>query len=208
MTSNMYYQAASRIYEAATFVRDGLLGPLYISVTWMLNKILGHFSPYIGLEHKPDYPLMRIYGLPPWEPDCSLLIEWLLVVALVLVFFYSLAITFFILEARRDRHLARFPPQHYYPQPPEEEVPPLSELHAATDDPPEESTEVPLKLENFWHPVEDGLLEVKFVLNGYEKILYVYSEDKNEMEEYLLHGLPEDAVNGVFQYMRKHVLPN
>ena len=111
--SKMYgYQEASRmyLYEAISFVQEGLLGPLYRSVTWLLNEILGSFIPYVGIEH--NYPLMRIYELPPWEPDCSMLMDWALVVALGCLLFYSFALTLIILEARRAPHLGKFPEDH------------------------------------------------------------------------------------------------
>lgn len=193
------YQAASRIFlsKSASFVRERLLGPVYLSVTWMLNKILGHFSPYVGVEYKKNYPLMKVYQFPPWEPDCSLLMDWVLVIALGFIFFYSLAIAFYILRTRRARHVAMFPQEL-----------PVTDEESAEDSPEEEGGS--LKLEEYWHPVGEHQWrsEVKFVLNGYDKIFYVYSQDTQEMKHYLQNGLPVEAVNGVFDYMQKHVIPN
>ena len=194
--SKMY---ASRMYlhEAASFVWEGLFGPMYKSVTWLLNQILGHFIPYVGIGS--NYPLMRVYQLPPWEPDCSVLMDWLLVVILAFLLLYSMAITFIIMEARRAPDLAD--------NLPEDNELPITEEDLAEDPPEERGSR---KLEDFWYPVEEGKwrCDVKFVLNGYEKVFYVYSDDVDEMKEILQNGLPDYAVNGVFQYMYKHVILN
>ena len=89
------YEVTSR---SLSYLREELVRPLFWNVTWMLNKILGSFRPYVAIGQ--NYPLMRIYELPPWEPDCSMLKDWIPVVALVLCFLYSLALIMIILETR------------------------------------------------------------------------------------------------------------
>ena len=44
---------------------------------------------------------------------------------------------------------------------------------------------------------------MKFVLNGHEKVFYVYSDDVEEMRDIIQNGLPDYAVNGVYEYMLK-----
>ena len=90
---------------------------------------------------------------------------------------------------------------------PEDNELPITEEDLAEDPPEERGSR---KLEDFWYPVEEGKwrCDVKFVLNGYEKVFYVYSDDVDEMKEILQNGLPDYAVNGVFQYMYKHVILN
>ena len=44
---------------------------------------------------------------------------------------------------------------------------------------------------------------MKFVLNGHEKVFYVYSDDVEEMREIIKNGLQDYAVNGVYEYMLK-----
>ena len=70
-------------------------------------------------------------ALPPWEPDCSVLMDWLLVVVLGYLMLYALAITFITLRARRARDLANFPEVYI-------ELPVMDE-DAAEDPPAEEN---------------------------------------------------------------------
>ena len=94
----------------------------------MLNQILGYFRPYVGIGQ--NFPLMRIYELPPWEPDCSMLIDWIPVVALALGFFYSLALMIIVLEVRRAPGPGHYPEDHPNDPPTEE---------GSAKDPPDEN---------------------------------------------------------------------
>ena len=200
-----------------SFLRDELLRPLYMSVTWMLNKLLGCFSPYIGIEQ--SYPLMLTHELSPPEPDCSILMDWIPFVALVFGIFYSLAIMIIVVEARRAPGPGKYPEDHSNDPPteggtgkdPAEENgaissrldPPTEE--GTAKDPAEENGAISSRFEDFWYPVGEGQwrCNVKFVTNGHEKVFYVYSDDVEEMREIIQNGLPDYAVNGVFEYMLK-----
>ena len=75
--------------RTVTLLRDVLVSPFYMSVTWLLNKILGSFSLYVGIEHKE---------MPP-EPDCSLCEDWIIFMALAVFVLYSWALTIVIVDA-------------------------------------------------------------------------------------------------------------
>ena len=60
-----------------------------MTVTWLLNKILGSFSLYVGIEHKE---------MPP-EPDCSLDMDWIPLIVLAVLLLYSMACTIVIVDA-------------------------------------------------------------------------------------------------------------
>ena len=64
-----------------------LLTPFYWSVTWLLNRILGHFTPYVGIEYKEP-------------PDSDMFEDWGAVMATVLMMFFILAMIIFAMESR------------------------------------------------------------------------------------------------------------
>ena len=196
------------LYEAASttlsYLRDGLIRPLFWNVTWMLNKLLGQFKPYVGIGQ--NFPLMRKYELPPWEPDCSMLMDWIPVVALVLCFLYSLALIIIVVEARRTPGPGHYPEDHSNDATTNDECAAEDSLHGKKKKKKKKRKKnlkkmepYPRSFEDFWYRVgeDQWRCHVKFVVNGHEKVFYVYSDNVEEMRENIQNGLPDYAVNGL-----------
>ena len=84
----MIFEAASKTLVG---IREGaalLIKPFYWSVTWLLNRILGSFTLYVGIEYEEQ------------PPDCGLYGDWISVMVTLLMFFIILAMIFFALESR------------------------------------------------------------------------------------------------------------
>ena len=84
----MMMEAASRTLLVLREGAELLISPFYWSVTWLLNRILGHFKPYVGIEYVEQ------------PPDCDVFEDWVPVMATALMFYFILVMIFFSVESR------------------------------------------------------------------------------------------------------------